>query len=99
MVYTCTVSGTSLQWNIPGLFFRPVTYTVGLPDVDVGLVLSDPNTRSETNLTAIGTGSLTSTLTITASNDTVQVVQNGSTIVCSGLQSQMFMMNLSVASE
>ena len=96
VVYTCTVSGTTLQWNIPGLFDHPLAYTVGFPETFVGSVLSDQNSSCESNLTAIGANSLTSTLTITASNDTVQ---SGSTIVCSGIQSQEFMMDLIITSE
>jgi len=99
VVYTCTVSGTTLQWNIPGLFDHPLAYTVGFPETFVGSVLSDQNSLCESNLTAIGANNLTSTLTVTASKDTIRVVQNGLTIVCSGIQSQKFMMDLIITSK
>ena len=96
VVYTCTLSGTALEWNIPGLFEGQLRYNTGLSSAFVGATQSDPNSRCQSNLTAIGADSLTSTLTITALNETVR---NGSTIVCSGIQHQVFMMDMIITSE
>ena len=96
MVYTCTLSGVALVWNIPGVFPGSLAYVAGASGVFVGAIQTDPTSGSEANLTAIGAppASLTSTLTITASNDRVR---NGSTIQCGSAQS--FMMDLNIASE
>ena len=59
VVYTCTVSGTTLVWNIPGVLQDAETYIAGFSGTFVGAVRSDPATRCELNLTAIGADSLT----------------------------------------
>ena len=97
VVYTCNQSGITLRWDIPGVFLMPLAYVVDVvPDSVVGAIQTDPTSGSETNLTAIGDtpASLTSTLTITMSNN---MVQNGSTIECTGAQS--LTLNLNIASE